>query len=383
MTNVPGGAATTSDGGTHPDFTPVRSAFDDLVRARPAYGAALAVYRDGVPVVDLWGGTYRRESLQLVWSSTKATLGVVAAMLAERGALDLDAPVASVWPEFASAGKTRLPIRLVLSHQAGLPTVDRAITLRDVVEGEPLLRALELQRPLWEPGSAHGYHALTIGTIFGEIVRRVTGRSFGRYFREEVAEPLGLDFWIGLPEALEGRVASIKVDDRSATATVSPAVDTARADPMSLHSRVFSRPTLVPLEWNARDVHAAEIPAANGICSARAIARLYAACIGPVDGLRLFGERTLSEVTRPHAEGFDLVTLETTRFGLAFALPFPRLPFGGDGAFGHDGLGGSLGLADPKLGIALGFTTDLVPELTGADPAIWPIVEAVRDCMGA
>lgn len=378
-TNEMGG--TVVEGETTPPFAPVRDAFAAVLRGRPGFGAALAIHHHGRPVVDLWGGSYRRDTLQLVWSCTKGTIGVVAALLVQRGLLDLDAPVASIWPEFGAAGKERIPVRWVLSHQAGLPGVDRRISMADVVAGEPLLRALEAQVPLWEPGTAHGYHALTIGALFGEIVERITGRTFGRYFAEEVAGPLGLDFWVGLPEVEEARVAPTGMNALSATGVAAPEVLVARADPASIHNRVFSNPPLDPLEWNSRAVHAAEIPAGNGICTARSLSRMYAACITPVDGRRLLTDETVAIATREQANGIDRVNLEPTRFGLAFALPFPRLPFGGSGAFGHDGLSGGMGFADPALGLAFGFTTDLVPELTGADPVVWDLLAATRRCL--
>jgi CubicO group peptidase (beta-lactamase class C family) len=377
-----GGLDGVCDGTVAPGFEPVRIAFDRALAERPGYGASLAIYHDGRLAVDLWGGSHRQDTLQLIWSCTKGAIGVTAGHLIKAGILDVDAPVASVWPEFAQGGKGSIPIRWVLSHQAGVPTIDSAVTLDDVVAGEPLLRGLERQTPLWEPGTAHGYHAITIGTLFGEIVRRLTGRTFGQYFADEVARPLGLDFWVGLPAEQEHRVAPGRVNEMSQTAVGSPEVIDARADPMSLHNRVFANPSLVPEEWNSRAVHAAEIPAANGICTARSLARMYAGTIMEVDGRRLLDDRTVALATRVRAQGMDVVNLELNRFGLAFGLPFPRLPFGGPHAFGHDGLGGGIGLADPDVSLALGFTTDLVPALTGADPAVWDVLEAARGCIG-
>lgn len=370
-----------SRGSVRPGFEPVHEAFDRLLAGRPGYGAAVCVYVDGERRVDLWGGSYREDSLQLVFSVTKGLSAIAVNLMAQRGELDLDAPVVSVWPEFAAEGKERIPIRWLLTHQAGLPGVDPQLTLDDLIVGTPVVRALEAHRPLWEPGTAHGYHALTMGYLLGEVTRRATGRTLGTYFAEEVAAPLGLDCWIGTPADIEDRVMPVRITERSATARVNAAVVEAQRDPTSIYSRVFSNPPIVALEWNDRRVHAAEIPAGNAICDARALARVYAACIGDVDGVRLLDEASIRRATLPYADGIDAVNLEPNRFGLGFCLPFPRLPFGGDQAFGHDGFGGALSFADPETGLAFGFTTDLVPELAGADPDVWGLVNAARACV--
>jgi len=361
-------------------FEPVRDAFQAVVRNRPGFGAALCVYLRSEPCVDVWGGpTYAHDSLQLVFSATKGAVAVCANMLSQRGVLDLDATVASVWPEFASGGKEAVRVRWLLSHQAGLPTVGRKLTLQDLIEGQVVIDALACQVPYWTPGAAHGYHALTIGYLVGEVIRRATGKTLGQFFADEVAGPLGLDFWIGLPVELEGRVVPVRMNGRSMTNRGSAAA--ALTDVTSLPSRVTSNPTLNPLDWNLPAVHRTEIPAANGICSARSLARMYAACIGPVDGVRLLSDETLSRACTVQAEGVDLVNREENRFGLGFYLPFARIPFAGPSSFGHDGLGGALGFADRETGIAFGFVTDLVPELAGVDPATRELIAAARQCI--
>jgi CubicO group peptidase (beta-lactamase class C family) len=378
-----GDAVAAVRGSVRPGFEPVHDAFDRLLARRPGFGAAVAAYVRGQPCVDLWGGSYQADSLQVVFSATKGLMAIAANVMMQRGELDLDAPVASVWPEFAAAGKERIPIRWLLTHQSGLPGVDSPITLADIVAWEPVIRALEVQEPMWQPGTAHGYHALTMGFLVGEVVRRATGRTLGEYFRSEVAAPLGVDAWIGTPAHVERRVLPVRTTPVSATARVSPEVVRAEHDPQSVYSRVFSNPPIVPVEWNAVEVHAAEIGAANGTCNARSLARVYAACIGEVDGVRLLHPGTLARATTTQAEGIDKVTLEANRFGIGFYLPFPRLPLGGPTSFGHDGVGGALSFADPDTGIAFGFTTDRVPELAGADPEAWPLVDALHACARA
>jgi CubicO group peptidase (beta-lactamase class C family) len=301
--------------------------------------------------------------------------------MAQRGELDLDAPVVAVWPEFGAEGKDRIPIRWLLTHQAGVAGVDPTLTLEDLIAGEPVVRALEAQRPLWEPGTAHGYHALTMGYLLGEVTRRATGRTIGTYLAEEIAIPLGLDCWIGTPADIEDRVLPVRLTERSATARVNTAVIEAERDPASIFSRVFSNPRIIPSEWNDPRVHAAEIPAANAICDARSLARVYAACIDEVDGVRLLDDASIQRATLTQADGIDVVNLEPNLLGLWFYLTFPRLPLGSDRAFGHDGFGGALAFADPETGLAFGFTTDRVPELAGADPEVWRLADAARACI--
>lgn len=206
------------DGTCDPRFRAVREAFCENFASRAELGAAVTVSVDGTLVVDLWGGiadkvsgrAWTRDTMVVVFSCTKAATALCAHMLVTRGALDLDAPVAHYWPEFAAAGKEAIPVRLLLNHQAGLAAVDDPLPVGALYDWDTMAAALAAQAPHWEPGTAHGYHAVTFGWLVGEVVRRISGRSLGTFFRDEVAGPLGLDFWIGLPEALAARVAPIR-----------------------------------------------------------------------------------------------------------------------------------------------------------------------------
>ena len=367
-------------GAAIPALDGLREAFARGAVARPSASMAITVYHRGEPVADLWSGpAYVRDSLQLVFSVTKAMTAVATMALVGEGLLDLDAPVADVWPDFGRAGKDAITTRWILAHRAGLPTVDARLTMDDLVARDPVIRALEAQAPLWAPGTAHGYHLWTLGYLADEVVRRTTGVSVGAVFREKVAGPLGLDAWIGLPASEHQRVAPVRLDDASATGLPSEAVLTARADPGSVHSRTTGNPPIDPIAWNSSDVLGAAIPAGNGVADARSLARMLAACIGEVDGVRLFDEAMLEALTASQSEGFDLVGLEENRFGLGVFLPFPRLPFGGPGSFGHDGLGGCVALADADHELAFAYTTDLVPVVPGADPIAWHLLDAARD----
>src|SRR6478752_8931222 len=201
-------------GSVEPGFEGVRDAFANNFVEHGEVGASYAFYVEGAKVVDIWGGTrtdtggaYDEQTLQIVFSSTKGATAACAHLLAHRGLLDVDAPVVTYWPEFGQAGKEHIPVRWLLSHQAGLPTIDAVLSREEALAWEPVIHALEVQKPYWEPGTAHGYHALTYGYLVGEVVRRIDGRSIGQFFHEEIAEPYDLEFWIGLPEEYEPRVA--------------------------------------------------------------------------------------------------------------------------------------------------------------------------------
>lgn len=359
-------------------FEPVAEVFDDVLASRPGFGAALCVYRDGSPVVDLSGGDdYPPDGIQVTFSATKGAMAICAALCVQRGLVDVDAPVASFWPEFAANGKERVTLRQILSHRAGLPTVDQRVSLADLCDTTILLPALERQRPLWEPGTAHGYHPWTIGTLVGEVIRRVDGREPGRFFGEEVAVPLDLDLWIGLPVEQERRVVPVRTDAQRSVSSVGRPAD-ARSLPVKVMSNGMGELTS---GCNLRNFHEAQSFAATGIGDARSFARMYAACIAPISGIRLLEPDVLVEFTRPHSEEPDLVTLEHSRFGLGFMLPFERIPMAGPASFGHDGAGGALAFADPDLGISFAFLTDRIPDISGVDPCVRRLVAALLDCL--
>jgi CubicO group peptidase (beta-lactamase class C family) len=357
--------------GSH--FEPVRTVFDRLVAERPGAGLALSVYYRGEHVVDLCGDPeYTGDSLQLVFSVTKGLTAICTALLIDRGQLDPDAPVAVYWPEFGAAGKDAIPVRSLLSHQAGLPTVDGGFTLAEALDGEELAARLAAQRPYWEPGTRHGYHTLTFGTLAGELIRRVTGRSLGEFFAAEIAGPLGADAWIGLPAWQDHRYVPL----------VPPPGPSELPGEGSLLSRSFPRDFDIET-CNKRFVRAASQGAFTAVASARGLSRLYAACIGPVGGIRLLSERTVTMVATPEADGDDLVNLEPSRFGLGFQVPFDRLPLAGPGSFGHDGMGGALAFASPRDQFAFAFVTDRMPAVGGADPRTAELVGAVTACARA
>ncbi|HEY4019887.1 MAG TPA: serine hydrolase domain-containing protein, partial [Pseudonocardiaceae bacterium] len=360
------------DGFVAAGFERVRDVFAASFEQDNEVGAGVCVYLDGRPVVDLWGGVADKESgrewtgdtLQLVYSVTKAMTAACAHLLVQRGELDLDAPVSTYWPEFAAEGKERVPVRWLLSHRVGLPALDKPVPVADALAWDPVVDALARQRPFWEPGTRHGYHAQTFGFLVGEVVRRVSGRSVGRLFAEEIARPNGIEFWIGLPAELEAKVSrliELPPETRSPEVEMGELTPELRemiaafSDPDSLTMRAFGL-TKPSYDANAREVHAAELPASNGIGTARGIARFYAGLIGEVDGKRILAEDTVRTALVEQSNGMDEILKRPTRLGAGFMLPVDGgMTLGGPTSFGHPGKGGALGFADPERGIAFGY----------------------------
>ncbi|MFD5451122.1 serine hydrolase domain-containing protein [Streptomyces sp. NPDC003470] len=383
-------------------FEPVRDAFARNFTALGDRGAAVAVYRDGRKVVDLWGGTrdvdgtapWRRGTAQVVRSATKGVAAAVPLLLHQRGELDLDAPVAAYWPEFKAHGKERVLVRHVLNHRAGLPVLDRPLTPEEALDPLRGPEAVAAQEPVWEPGTDHGYHALTYGWLLDELVRRVTGgRSTGEWIADEIAGPLGLDLWLGLPAEEEtagraGRVGRLEEPASSGGPRLRPkrSVTEAYEDPDSLTRRAFAAITPFP-DQNDPAYRASALPATNGIATADALARFYAALTGDVDGVtrrvRLFDAATTERARAEESAGPDRVLVVNTRFGLGYMLHGSASPFLSPGSFGHPGRGGALGFADPEAGIAFGYVTNGFRRSVTADPRAQALVRAVRTSLEA
>ncbi|QIS04474.1 serine hydrolase [Nocardia brasiliensis] len=366
------------DGVVAPGYEAVRDAFVANFAEQGEIGAAVCVYRDGEPVVDLWGGTadpetgrpWQRDTLQLVYSATKGVTTTLAHLLVERGLLDLDAPVARYWPEFAAAGKAGIPVRWLLTHQAGLAALDKPVPLADALAWTPMVEALAAQAPNWPPGTAHGYHGRTFGWLVGAVIRRITGRTVGQFLAEEVAGPFGVEFFIGLPPVEQHRVSRLVFapkPDLSAVPMESipapmRAMIAALRDPESLSNRAFQVTDPAEIDFNAPEVHAAELPASNGIGTARGLARLYAALVGEVDGRRLLSADTLAAAVREQVSGTDEVIMLPNRYATGYMLPSDEIPLGGPGSFGHPGRGGSLAYADPARNLAFAYTPNHIIE---------------------
>ncbi|HEY8699034.1 MAG TPA: serine hydrolase domain-containing protein [Rhizomicrobium sp.] len=380
-------ASASIDGLCDPRFAPVREAFRDNFEKRGEPGAALAVSLDGRPVVDLWGGwadrarstPWQRDTLVNVFSVSKAFCAICALRLVERGLVDLDAPLAECWPEFAACGKETITLRHVLSHRAGMAAVRRELPDGAALEWETITRALAEQKPWWEPGRAHGYHVNTFGFLVGEVVRRVTGKTLGTMLREEIARPLGADIHIGLAAREHSRVAEFLWPSGTLPR---PSIET-DLDLMRWNA-YWNPPGISGSNWvNKAAWRLAEIPSTNGHATARGIARVYAALAnwGAIDGIRILDEPTLHAALIEHSNGTDLVSGRQTCFGLGFQLTHPERPLGPNaGAFGHFGAGGALGFCDPDADIAFGYVTcDMGPRWQ--NPRNRALIDAVFGCV--
>lgn len=382
-------------------YEPVRDAFVRNFGERGERGAAVTVYRDGRRVVDLWGGTkdvdgdfeagdapWERGTAQIVRSATKGVAAAALLLLHQRGELDLDAPVGSYWPEFKARGKERVLVRHVLAHRAGVPALDRPLTPAEALDPDLAAAVVAAQAPFWEPGEDHGYHAQTYSWLVGELVRRVTGRPVGEWIADEIAGPLGLDLWVGLPTSeaeagRTGRLGRIEAPAGPGGLRMRPKrnVAEAYADPESLTRRAFGAIDPSPDE-NDSAYRAAALPASNGVATADALARFYAGLVGEVGGGgRLFTPATVELARGEASAGPDRVLVVNTRFGLGYMLHGAASPLLGPGSFGHPGRGGALGFADPESGVAFGYVTNGMNKGVTADPRAQALVRALRESL--
>lgn len=358
-------------------YGPVADAFRRNFAERGEIGAACVVYRDGRLVVDLWGGYrdgYRRlpwepDTMVTVFSTTKGVASLAMAHAHSRGLLDYDAKVAAYWPEFAANGKAGVTVRQLLSHQAGLAVIDEPLDLPILADLDALAVVLAEQRPGWEPGTRHGYHGITLGWYESELLRRVDpeGRSLGRYFAEEIAKPLGIEFHIGLPDGVDvSRLAFVhgyrKWEMPLHVHEMPPKFVAGFLNPRSITARAFANPkVLSELEgYNRMDVLRLELPAANGTGEVRAIARAYGAMAtgGAELGVTRPTLDALEQPARPPSGGLrDVVLRLDSIFSLGYVKSFPKFRFGtaAGRAYGTPGAGGSFGFADPDTGVGFGY----------------------------
>jgi CubicO group peptidase (beta-lactamase class C family) len=346
-------------------FAGVRRALAQNFREHDEVGAAVAITLNGRLVVDLWAGwmdrahtrLWQRDTLVNVFSVGKAMAALSLLMLVERGQIDLDAPVARYWPEFAAAGKSDITVRMLLSHRAGLPAIRHPLPDLAMYNWELMTTALAQEAPWWEPGRQHGYHVNTFGFLIGEIIRRVSSESIGTFFRREVAGPLAADFHFGIGPEHDARIAEYFFADKPPRLVE----DNDDAERRFLLGCVYTNPPgIIGLGTvNTRDWRAAEMPSTNGHANARAVARIYSAlaCGGTVDGIRLLQTETIEHAIAEASSGLDAVLHRPSRFGLGFQLTQPTSPLGPNPrSFGHFGAGGALGFADPDARLAFAYT---------------------------
>lgn len=393
MTNVGGNVAA--------GWEAVRQAFEANLSSGEETGCAVSVYHRGQKVVDLWGGhfdqagsqPYTDETLQLVFSTTKGITAIAVAMCVERGLLSYSEKVSTYWPEFAAHGKADATVAQLLSHQCGLYTVDGDISLAEALDWSTITSRLADTAPRWPIGAQHGYHALTYGWLAGELVRRVDPqhRSLGTFVRDEIVARVGGELWIGLPEDQEHRVSPmIGGLNPGGGDDIDPAVKAMLEQfmgPNSPGGQALSLNGAFSVEgaFNRRDVHAAEIPAANGITNARTLARIYAATIGEVDGVRLLDPGTVdtARATVTPANEPDTCLIMPTTFGMGFMTHGMFSPYSGPGAYGHPGAGGSVAFAHPERDLAFAYVMNRMAENLANDRRAQALTDAAAACADA
>ena len=350
-------------------FAAVREAFAANLASGADVGACFAATVEGETVVDLWGGyadpektrSWEKDTLVNVYSTTKTMTALTALMLADRGELDFDAPVAKYWPEFAQAGKGAVKVSHVMSHAAGLSGWKEPISKHDLYDWEKVTALLAAQAPYWEPGTASGYHALTQGYLVGEVVRRITGRTLGTVFREEIAGPLGADFHIGLPASEDGRVADL----------IPPPPGTAIGDgeQSELVANMSHNPGVDVMETRTRAWRAAEIPAAGGHGNARSIAEIHILLAngGVAKGKRILSEAGCRKALELQIEGKDLILGGPVRFGMGFGLSGEQMPLPNPNTIFWGGYGGSLVIIDMDARTTFGYAMNRMEGTTTGD----------------
>ncbi|NJP94430.1 beta-lactamase family protein [Nonomuraea sp. FMUSA5-5] len=408
-----------------PRFSRVREVFERHFADGEELGAAFAVYLDGELVVDLWGGVadrhtgrpWERDTPVFAYSCTKAVTAAVLLQLAERGLVDVTAPVAEVWPEFAANGKAGITVEHVLTHQAGLPALEEPVPVEEFEDQPAIAARLARQAPLWEPGTAHGYHALTYGFLVGEVVRRVTGKSVGELVSAEIAGPLGLELWVGAPdpviertarltagergrlvttetpppgaqpdgEVADGEVADGEVADGAAAGgperTTEAVAEMTRLalDPGSLMNRALGNPAMNLLKGGANNpvILRAGWPAAGMVTTARGLAGFYRALIAG----EILRPETLQDALRPRVKGPDRTLYLGTSFGLGFMRPSMTFMVRSPSAFGHSGAGGSIGVGDPERGLAIAYVMNKMASAISGNLRGHRLLQAVYDSL--
>ena len=381
------------EGTCDPKFSRVKDVFVENFEKRNEVGAAAAVMLDGKSVVDIWAGhadrektkPWTRDTLVNVYSTTKGVTAICAHRLADKGLLDIDAPVTKYWPEFAQAGKEKLPVRYLLSHKAGMAAVRKPLDDDALFNWNKMTIALAEQEPWWEPGTKHGYHALTFGYLVGEVIRRITGKTPGTYLREEIAGPLGLDLHIGLDAKDDARTGDMIPMPPPGPGEPNLFAEVMK-NPESVAFKAFMNPPngMRPGMVNTREWRAAEIPAANGHTTARSLAKLYGALArgGELDGVRVMSKEQVAQCSIEQSHGPDALLVINTRFSLGFMMSQPGASLGPNAkSFGHPGAGGSLGYADPEAKIGFGYTMNKMHASLLIDPRATALIDAVYASM--
>ena len=384
------------DGFVADGWSEVADAFAHNIDNREDIGAGVSVFHQGKCVVDIAGGFFDKEAtkpytldtLQLVFSTTKGVVATAVAICVERGLLSYEEPVSLFWPEFAAHGKEHVTVAQLLSHQAGLYTVEGELSFEELLDWNTMVARLADTAPMFPVGSTHGYHAITFGWLAGELVRRVDGRNIGRFIAEEIANPLGGEIYVGLPAHLEPRVSPINTG-WPRTATSAPAAPVQLPNKYLVSALSVNGALNVKGGFNRADLHAAEVPGANGIANARSLAAMYSATFtetetsnGPV---RLLNDDTRSKMTVQQTKDGEVdLCLQTERtFAMGFVTPSEKLAFDAPGSYGHAGAGGSVSFADPLRQMGFSYIMNRMKDSMFTDPRAVRLIEAASRCADA
>jgi CubicO group peptidase (beta-lactamase class C family) len=362
-------------------FAKVRQAFDEALKARGAGGAAFALVIDDDLIVDLWGGArdaagtqpWHKDTLVNVFSATKGVTGICFAMLVDRGVLAYSDKVSKYWPEFAANDKENITVEMLLSHQAGLCGLRETTKIEDFYDQERIARRLATTEPFWKPGTRSGYHSLTFGPLTNELFRRAEGRAIGRFIREEIAVPFGMDIAIGLNDEQRARAAETLVP---ASYEFSDVVGEA-GNPYQ--QAAFSNPSLNPLVTNTVEWRRAEIPSANGFCTATGLAQLYGilASGGLWKGESVMRRSTIAAAGAMRISGDDVVLGRHRQWAAGFVCNTQNVFGPNEAAFGHPGWGGSVAFADPIANCSVAYTTNAMDMVISGDPRSLSLINAV------
>jgi CubicO group peptidase (beta-lactamase class C family) len=377
------------DGHCDQRFKPVEDAFRQNFATGKEAGASLTVIHESETVVDLWGGftnsarirAWERETIVNVFSTTKLATAMCVLLLADRGQIDLDAPLCFYWPEYTSHGKDRILVRHVLSHTAGVPGFSPRVTFEDMYDRVKVTHMLEAEKPWWKPGTKVGYHTLTYGFLLGEIVWRVTGKTLGQFLHDEITAPLGIDFYIGLPEQEESRVAEVLPAQQNFTALQVAVIKL--LFPMAM--KIFVNPRLEENNFNTRACHAAEIPAGNGIGNARSVAQLGSILAngGSYNGKQVLSRSMVERAIREQVRGRDAIAFgRPSAWGLGILLLNKELLLG-PRSFYATGLGGSVCVMDIERKVTLAYVMNRMAELSEGDSRSILLVHKLWECLDA
>ena len=353
-------------------FEKIKSSFEEIIAQAPQSGAAVSIWHKGENVVNLWGGLADRESKAaweedtkvVVFSSTKGLMSLALAQLFQAGKLSYDDLVIKHWPEYKGAGKEKTTVGQLVSHQAGVPFFAKDIQPDQVIDWDYMVSQIEQEAPVWQPGTAYAYHAITHGWLTGELIRRVSGMSPGQYLAKEISAPLYADTWLGLPAELEREVAPSYAHADLASFFID--LNNQNTDAGNFLIRSLTLGDAFPMNlvasgqgFNSRAVHAAEIPGAGGISTAHGISKIWSAVVHETDGVRLLSDETVDYVRKVQSEGKPFTDLDPpySKFGMGFQLDSPARGYLSNSSFGHDGAGGQCAFADPQHKIGFAFVT--------------------------